>query len=65
MKKSEAKPAYKLCKRCNKHQTSDIICASCKNELLSSYENNIDWQTAYEVEKAHQIILKYKMRKDL
>jgi hypothetical protein len=64
MKKPEAKPANKSCKRCNKHKTKDVICASCKNELLSSYENSIDWQTAYEVEKAHQNILKYKMRED-
>ena len=64
MEKTETDAEQKMCKRCNKHQTKDVICALCKNELLSSYGNNIDWQTAYEVEKAHRIILKYKMRED-
>lgn len=64
MKKSGVEPKYRICKRCNKHQARDIICASCKNELLSSCENNLDWQTAYEIEKIQRIVLKYKMRED-
>ncbi len=64
MKKAAAETEYKICKRCNQHHTKDIICASCKNELLSSYESNIDWQMAYEIEKAHRIVLKYKMKED-
>ena len=64
MKITDDQPKYKICKRCNKHHTKDIICASCKNELLSSYENNLDWQTAYEVEKAHWIVLRYIMKEE-
>ncbi len=53
------RPAKKICKRCNKNVTEDIICASCKNELLSKYDSRIGWKTAYEIEK----ISRYVMRK--
>jgi len=64
MKKKEPNTKFKVCKRCNRHQAEDIICPSCKSELLSSYNNKIDWQTAFEVEKAHQTALKYRMDED-
>ena len=63
MNKKEHKTGSKVCKRCNRHQAEDIICPSCKNELLSSY-NNIDWQTAFEIEQAHQTAMKQRMDED-
>jgi uncharacterized paraquat-inducible protein A len=64
MNKKEPKTGFKVCKRCNRHQAEDIICPSCKNELLSSYNNNIDWQTAFEIEQAHQAAMKYRTDDD-
>jgi RNA polymerase subunit RPABC4/transcription elongation factor Spt4 len=63
MKNKQPKAEFKICKRCNRHQAEDIICPSCKNELLSSY-NNIDWETAFEAEKAHNKALRYRMDED-
>ena len=63
MKKKEHKGGFKVCKRCNRHQAEDIICPSCKNELLSSY-NNTDWQTALEIEKAHNIAMRFRTDED-
>jgi len=40
----------KLCKRCYRNITSDIICPTCKNELIAKYDNKLTWKTAYEVE---------------
>jgi len=37
-----------------------MICQNCKNELLSNYEASNDWQTAYEIERAQLIALKYQ-----
>jgi uncharacterized paraquat-inducible protein A len=62
MNRKNPESEFKVCKRCNRHQTKDIICPSCKNELLSSYDNKIDWQTAYELEQAHQSVTKSRMR---
>ena len=62
MNRKKPESDLKVCKRCNRHHTKDIICPSCKNELLSSYDNRIDWRTAYEVEQAHQLATKYRMR---
>lgn len=49
-----------MCTRCNQHLTHGIICQSCKNELLGHYEATLDWQTAYEIEKAQLIASRYK-----
>ncbi len=62
MNRKKPESEFKVCKRCNRHQTKDIICPSCKNELLSSYDNRIDWQTAYELEQAHKLVIRYRMR---
>ena len=64
MRRAEVISGKKVCKRCNRHHTKDIICPSCKSELLSSYESRIDWQTAYEAEKAHLIAIKYRMENE-
>lgn len=48
------------CKRCNKAASADLICQSCKNELLANYEVSSDWQTAYEIEKAQLTASRYQ-----
>ncbi len=48
------------CKRCNKPAGADMICQSCKGELLANYEAASDWQTAFEIERAAQTALRYK-----
>jgi hypothetical protein len=48
------------CKRCNKAASADLICQSCKNELLANYEATSDWQTAYEIEKAQLTASRYQ-----
>jgi len=53
-----SRPAKKICKRCNKNITEDIICASCKNELLSQYDSKIGWKTAYEIEKFSRYVMR-------
>jgi hypothetical protein len=50
----------KMCSRCNSYPTTEIICQSCKNELLSNYEASLDWCTAYEIERSQLIASKYK-----
>ncbi len=49
------------CKRCNKAAGPDMICQSCKNELLTNYEVVCDWQTAFEIERATQTALRFRM----
>jgi len=49
----------KLCKRCYKNTATDLICPSCKNELISSYGNKLTWRTAYEVEKISKKAMRY------
>ena len=39
--------------------TDDIICTSCKTDLISYFEATGDWQTAYEIEKAEFIASRY------
>ena len=51
--------AYK-CKRCNKPASADMICQSCKSELLSNFEATSDWQTAFEIEKAQLTASRYQ-----
>jgi hypothetical protein len=48
----------RVCKRCNKKITEDIICAGCKNELLSQYDSKIGWKMAYEIEKVSRHIMR-------
>jgi hypothetical protein len=56
-----AKTTKKLtCKRCNKNLTEEIICQSCKNELLYHFEASADWQMAFEMEKATLAASKYR-----
>ena len=47
------------CKRCNKNLTDDVICTSCKSELIGYYEASGDWQMAFEIEKAQSIASRY------
>jgi hypothetical protein len=54
-KRAEAK----MCKRCNRHLTEDDICQSCKSELINQYEASLDWQIAFEIEKAQLTALRY------
>ena len=49
----------KLCKRCFKNSTVDIICPSCKNELIAIYENKLTWRTAFEVERISKKAMRY------
>ena len=49
----------KLCRRCYKNTATDIICPSCKNELITIYENKLTWRTAYEVEKISRKAMRY------
>jgi hypothetical protein len=49
----------KICKRCNKNTTIDIICPACKNELIAIYENKLSWRTAYEVERISKKAMRY------
>jgi hypothetical protein len=49
----------KLCKRCNRNSAIDILCPSCKNELIAIYENKLSWRTAYEVERISKKAMRY------
>ena len=56
-----AKTTKKLiCKRCNKNFTEDIICQSCKNELLNHFEASSDWQMAFEMERATLVASRFR-----
>lgn len=48
------------CKRCRKPTDEEIICQSCKNELLANYEASSDWLTAFEIEKAQLTASRYR-----
>ncbi len=50
----------KKCIRCNKNLTTDIICASCKVELINKYTSRVDWSTALEMEKFELRAARYK-----
>lgn len=50
------------CKRCRKPTEGDIICQSCKSDLLSNYEASFDWQTAFEIEKAQLTASRYQQQ---
>jgi hypothetical protein len=49
----------KLCRRCNKNYTNDKICPTCKNELITLYDNKLNWKTAYEIEKISRKVMLY------
>jgi hypothetical protein len=51
MKPLASDKARKICRRCNKNSSEDIICPACKNDLIALYDNKLNWRTAYEVEK--------------
>jgi hypothetical protein len=59
MKSLETEKLKKLCKRCYKNSATDVICASCKNELIALYENKLTWRTAYEIEKISRKAMRY------
>ena len=62
---SNSLPSRKrVCKRCNRRITEDIICAGCKNELLSNYNSKIGWKMAYEMEKVSRQIMRITSRYD-
>lgn len=48
------------CKRCRKPVDGEIICQSCKSELLGNYEASADWSTAFEIEKAQLTAARYR-----
>jgi RNA polymerase subunit RPABC4/transcription elongation factor Spt4 len=50
----------KICERCKRHETTDIVCPQCKKELLGNYEISHDWQTALEIEKAQTVASRFK-----
>ncbi|NJK86847.1 MAG: hypothetical protein HC906_13610 [Bacteroidales bacterium] len=49
----------KICKRCKKVSCTDLVCTSCKVELLTKYDSKLDWRTAFEVERAHMAAMRY------
>ena len=58
------KPLYsdnlgKRCKRCFKNHSVDIICPTCKSDLIALYDNKLTWRTAYEIEKISRNALRY------
>lgn len=55
----KAEFTYK-CRRCHKTASSDLICQSCKNDLLANFEATSDWQTAFEIEKAQMKASRYQ-----
>jgi hypothetical protein len=64
MSNSLASSRKRICKRCNRNVTEDIICAGCKNELLTHYNSKINWKMAYEMEKVSRHIMRNTFRND-
>jgi hypothetical protein len=64
MRNAISKLRTRTCKRCNKKIKEDIICASCKNELLSQYDSRISWKTAYDIEKVSRYVMRNTLRYD-
>ncbi|HES59551.1 MAG TPA: hypothetical protein ENO18_03885 [Caldithrix sp.] len=58
MKNALSSSRKRICKRCNRQITEDIICAACKNELLSQYDSKIGWKMAYEIEKVSRHVMR-------
>ena len=49
----------RICKRCKKNSAIDLLCTTCKVDLLNLYDSKIDWQTAYEIEKIQRTAFRY------
>ncbi len=62
MKPLSSEKIIKLCRRCYKNKTNDIICPACKNELIAIYDNKVTWRTAYEIEKFSRKALRFSNR---
>lgn len=54
-----------LCERCGKNHSSDTLCNFCKEQLVSNYNGDIDWETAYQIEKEEKEISKLNLDFDL
>lgn len=61
MKKTDT---LRICKRCNRRNTTEIICQSCKTELISNFEVSSDWRIAFEMEKVQQYTARYFQREN-
>jgi hypothetical protein len=55
----KSKNDLKVCKRCNRANTKELICQSCKIELLNHYEATSDWKIAFEIERVQLYTSKY------
>jgi hypothetical protein len=53
------------CPRCTRKSTSpfQVICNSCKNELVQEYDHNLGWKTAWEIEQEKALIRNMKYHK--
>lgn len=54
----------RLCKRCYRNYSKDIICPTCKNELIALYEGKLTWKTAFEVERISKRAMRYAGNSD-
>jgi len=59
MKPLASDKSPKICRRCHKITSDDVICPACKNELIVLYDNKLSWRTAYEVEKISRRAMLY------
>jgi hypothetical protein len=59
MKPLASETPRKICKRCHKNGSDDVICPACKNDLLALYDNKLSWRTAFEVEKISRKAMQY------
>ena len=55
----EGKDNKRICKRCNRNFSKDLICTHCKIELVNHFDSKLDWQTAYEIEKVQRRTQRY------
>ena len=59
MEKKAKGKKVRICKRCNKNVSEDLLCTSCKVELLNKYDSKIDWKTAFDIERIQQSAMRY------
>jgi len=59
MKPSATDKSGKICRRCHRITTHDVICPACKNELIVLYDNKLSWRTAFEVERISRKAMLY------
>jgi uncharacterized paraquat-inducible protein A len=64
MKRSRENKETRHCRRCRKNEATDIICTSCKNELIARYDSKLDWRTALEIEKFERSANRYRLKMD-